>query len=64
MKPMSKAGKNSKSIKSEFHSINIKTEFLQQIGIDTCSLFEDDGFKHLVVSVDHFNLWTEAKLRR
>ena len=36
MQPLSEAGKN---------CISIKTEVMQQIGIDTCSLREVDGFK-------------------
>ena len=34
---------------------------MQQIGIDMCSLPEVDDFKHLVVSIDYFSKWSEAK---
>ena len=34
---------------SELHSIPIKTEVMQQVGINICSFSKVDGFKHLVV---------------
>ena len=34
---------------------------MQQIGIDICSLPEVDGFKHLLVCMDYFNILPEAK---
>ena len=49
-----------KKISSELHSILIKTEVMQQIGIDICSLPEVDGFKHLVVCIDYFSKCPEA----
>ena len=54
MRAMSEAGKN-KKVSSELHSIPIKTEVMQQIGIDICSLPEVDGFKHLIVCIDYFS---------
>ena len=50
-----------KKVSSELHSIHIKTEVMQQIGIDICSLPEVDGFKHLVVYIDYFSAWSDAK---
>ena len=50
-----------KKVSSELHSIPIKTEVMQQIGIDICSLPEVDGFKHLVVYIDYFSAWSDAK---
>ena len=41
-------------VSSELHSIPIKTEVLQQTGIDKCSLPEVDGFKHLVICIHYF----------
>ena len=44
-----------KNQSSELHSIPIRTEVTQQIGINICSLLEVDGFKHLVVCIDYFS---------
>ena len=33
----------------KLHSISIKTEIMQQFGIDMCSLLEADGLKHLMI---------------
>ena len=60
MRPMSEAGKHKKP-SSELHSIPIKTEAMQHIGINICSLPEIDGFKHLVVCIDYFSKRSEAK---
>ena len=40
---------------SEPHSIPIKTQVMQQIGIDICNLPEVDSFKHLVVCIEYFS---------
>ena len=37
---------------------------MQQIGIDICSLPGVDGFKHLVVCIDYFSKWSDAKPRK
>ena len=50
-----------KKVSSELHNIVIKIEVMQQIGIDICSLPEVDGFKHLLVCIDYFSKWSEAK---
>ena len=34
---------------------------MQQIGIDVCNLPEVNGFKHLVVCINYFTKWSEAK---
>ena len=34
---------------------------MKQIGIDLCTLPEVDGFKHLIVCIDHFSKWSGAK---
>ena len=49
-----------KKASNELHSIPIKTEVMQQIGI-MCRLPEVDGFKHLAVCIDYFSKWSEAK---
>ena len=34
---------------------------MKQIGIDICNLPEVEGYKHLVVCIDYFSKWSEAK---
>ena len=48
-----------KKVPSELHSIPIKNEVMQSIGIDICSHTEVEGFKHLVVCIDYFSKWSE-----
>ena len=40
--------------------VDIK-EVMVQIGVDICNLPEVDGFKHIVVAIDYFSKWSEAK---
>ena len=58
MRPMSEAGRNLK-VSSEFHSISIKTEIMQQTGIDICSFPKADNLKHLVVCINYFSKWSK-----
>ena len=39
----------------------VPTAVMRQIGIDICNLPEVDGYKHLVVCIDYFSKWSEAK---
>ena len=48
-------------VSTELQSIPIKTEVMQQVGINICNLLEVDGFKHLIVCIDYFTKWSEAK---
>ena len=50
-----------KVVSTELHSIPVKSEVMQQISVDLCNLPEVDGFKHLIVSIDYFIKWSEAK---
>ena len=34
---------------------------MRQIGIDICNLPEVDGYRHLIVCIDYFSKWSEAK---
>ena len=34
---------------------------MKQIGVDFCNLSEVDGFKDLIVGIDYFLKWSEAK---
>ena len=45
----------------ELKSIPVPNEVMKQIGIDLCTLPEVDGFKHLIVCIDYFSKWSEAK---
>ena len=55
-----KQGKT-KKVSTELQSIPVKNEVIQQIGVDVCNLPEVDGFNHLVVCIDYFTKWSEAK---
>ena len=44
-----------KSMSSELHSISIKTDVMQQIGIDIYGLPEVDGFKDLIVCIEYYS---------
>ena len=54
-------GKIFKKISPELKSIPVPNEVMKQIGIDLCTLPEVDGFKHLIVCIDYFSKWSEAK---
>ena len=54
-------GKIFKKISPELNSIPVPNEVMKQIGIDLCTLPEVDGFKHLIVCIDYFSKWSEAK---
>ena len=50
-----------KVVSTELHSIPVKSEVMHQIGVDLCNLPEVDGYKHLIVCIDYFSKWSEAK---
>ena len=50
-----------KKISPELQSIPVPTEVMKQIGIDICNLPEVDGYKHLIICIDYFSKWSEAK---
>ena len=54
-------GKIFKKISPELKSIPVPNEVMKKIGIDFCILPEVDGFKHLIVCIDYFPKWHEAK---
>ena len=54
-------GKIFKKISPELKSIPVPNEVMKQIGIDLCTLSEVDEFKHLLVCIDYFSKWFEAK---
>ena len=54
-------GKIAKKISPELQSVPVPNEVMKQIGIDICNLPEVDGYKHLIVCIDYFSKWSEAK---
>ena len=54
-------GKIFKKINPELKCIPVPNEVMKQIGIDLYTLPEVDGFKHLIVCIDYFSIWPEAK---
>ena len=54
-------GKIAKTISPELQSIPIESKVMKQVGIDLCNLPEVDGYKHLIVLIDYFSKWSEAK---
>ena len=39
----------------------IPNEVMKQISVDLCNLPEVDGITHLIVCIDYFSKWSEAK---
>ena len=54
-------GKIQSCIAQELQSVPVPTAVMNQIGIDICNLPEVDGYKHLIVCIDYFSKWSEAK---
>ena len=50
-----------KVISQELHGIPVPSQVMKHIGIAICNLPEVGGFKHLVVCIDYFSKWSEAK---
>ena len=50
-----------KKISPQLQSIPVPTDVMKQIGIDICNLPEVDGYRHLIVCIDYFSKWLEAK---
>lgn len=43
------------------HSVAVPKEVMRQIGIDISCLPESNGLKYVVVAIDYFSKWSEAK---
>ena len=56
-----KQGKIIKKISPELQSIHVDSNVMQQVGVDICNLPEINGYKHLIVMIDYFSKWSEAK---
>lgn len=45
----------------DLHSVAIPKAVMRQIGIDISSLPESNGYRYVVVAIDYFSKWSEAK---
>ena len=50
-----------KGTENKLHCIPVPSEVMKQIGVDLCNLPEVDGLKHVVIAIDYFSKWSEAK---
>ena len=50
-----------KKVKKELKNIAIPSEVIKQIGADICRLPSVDEFEYLIVCIDYFSKWSEAK---
>ena len=50
-----------KKVKKELKNIAITSEVIKQIGVDICCLPSVDEFEYLIVCIDYFSKWSEAK---
>ena len=51
-------------ISPELHSIPILSEVTNQFGVDLCNLPEVNAFKHVIVCIDYFLKWSQAKVTK
>ena len=54
-------GKVTAKISPELQSIAVPNKAMHQVGVDICQLPQVDGFRYLVVLIDYFTKWSEAK---
>ena len=50
-----------KMFKEELKNIAVPSEAMKQIGVDICCLPSVDEFEYLIVCIDYFSKWSEAK---
>ena len=50
-----------KKFKEELKNIAVLSEAMKQIGVDICCLPSVDEFEYLIVCIDYFSKWSEAK---
>ena len=50
-----------KSPKVELKSIPVPSSVMKQVGVDICNLPEVDEYRHVIVLIDYFSKWSEAK---
>ena len=46
------------------HSVPISLHVIKRVGLDLSSFPEVNGYRHLIVRIDYFTKWSEAKLIR
>ena len=54
-------GKSLKKFAPELQSVPVPSQAMSQVGVDICQLPPVDGFRYLVVLIDYFTKWSEAK---
>ena len=47
--------------KADLKPIPIPSTVMMQVGVDICNLPETDGYCHVIVLIDYFSKWSEAK---
>ena len=52
------------NVKQELKNIPVTSNVTKQIGVDLCSLPKVDELEHVVVCIDYFSKWSEAKPTR
>ena len=50
-----------KIVKEELKNIAVPSDVMKQIGVDICCLPSADEFDYLIVCIDYFSKWSEAK---
>ena len=50
-----------KKVKEELKNTAIPPEVMKQIGVDICCIPSMDEFEYLIVCIDYFSKWSEAK---
>ena len=50
-----------KSFEEELKNIAVPSEVMKQIGVDICRLPSVDEFEYLIICIDYFSKWPEAK---
>ena len=50
-----------KKVKEELKNIAVPSEVMKEIGVDICCLPSVDEFEYLIVCIDYFSKWSEAK---
>ena len=50
-----------KSLRVGLKSIPVPSSVMKQVGADICNLPEIDGYHHVIVLIDYYSKWSEAK---
>ena len=53
-----------KSPKVELKSIPVPSSVMKQVKVDICNLPDVHGYRHVIVLIDYFSKWSEAKLTK